>query len=131
MAQAFQDIRIESFDDQLSYKLDKDSAIVRMTFVLTSAAPVDWSNYFNQAWDHHIYMMKRRARVIGQRLYVDCVPDEFEREHLPELKKVFDETNRAYAAHHAQVQAREQAAADREAAEKAKLADLKKNLKFD
>lgn len=43
-----------------------------------------------------MYMMKRRASVSGDGLEIICMPDELEKNHLPELNKIIAETNAAY-----------------------------------
>jgi hypothetical protein len=97
---------------------------------LSSSAPYEWAKYFNERWQQHFYMMKRHARVIGNRLEIECLPDELESDHLTELKKVVEETNKAYGQYHAaRVRATEQKH-QREADDANKLKELKSRLKF-
>jgi hypothetical protein len=131
MAAEFEDIKIVSFDDKATYKDDPSSALMHVVLNLSASAPHEWSNYFNQRWPQHFYMMKRNASVSGKRLEIYCVPEELQKNHIPELNKVFAETNQAYRQHlaHAEQKASEQAAA--EAAERARLAKIKAGLKFE
>ena len=125
MESVFQHIKIVSFDETATHKSDRISVLV-----LSASAPYEWSNYFNQRWTQHFYMMKRNASVSGMRLEVYCVPDELQN-LIPELNKVITETNQAYQQHLAQIQqqAAQQAAAD--VVEREKLAQIKSSLKFD
>jgi hypothetical protein len=75
-------------------------------------------------------MRKRRATISGKRLEIFCVPDELEKDHLPELKKIIAETNQIYRKF---LEANQQAEAARNAkvaAEQEKLANMKKSIKF-
>ena len=131
MTTTFTDIKIIGMDDATSRPRDPNSAIVNVAFQLSAAAPSEWANYFNQTWQQHIYMMKRRARVFGRTLEIECVPSEIEKDHLPELKKIIAETNQAYGKY-ADTQARQrEAEAARNAATAQELKDVKNRLKFD
>jgi hypothetical protein len=128
---AFTDIKIVGMDDQVSASREPHSAIVTITLQLSASAPSEWADYFNQAWKQHIYMMKRRAQVLGRSVQIECVPDELEVTHLPELKKVIGDTNQAYSKI-ADAQARQrEAEAAREAATAATLKEIKGRIKFD
>jgi hypothetical protein len=127
---SFEDIKIVSFDEKET-RSDPNSALMHVVLNLSESVPYEWSRYFNQRWDSHFYMMKRRASISGRRLEIYCVPDELQKHHIPELNKVIAETNQAYRQYLGRVQQDEEARAAREAAEKAKLAEIKKNLKFD
>ena len=74
--------------------------------------------------------MKRRARVAGSRLTIHCVPNELEKDHLPELRKVMEETNDRYRRHVANQAREERARAEREQAQKDEIKKLK-GIKFD
>src|SRR5688500_12168066 len=127
----FVDIKIVGMDETASSPREPHSAIVTITLQLSASGPIEWAIYFNQAWQQHIYMMKRKARVSGRSLQIDCVPDELEAEHLPELKKVIADTNQAYSKYaDAQARQRESDAA-REAATAAQLKEIKGRIKFD
>jgi hypothetical protein len=126
---AFSDITIEGFDEAASGP-SGDRALVRLVLRLSASAPPDWARYFNQAWAQHIYMLKRRAQVAGNRLEIIAMPEELEREHLPELKKVIAETNAAYAPVAARREKEAELAAAEAKRQKDELRSLKDNLKF-
>lgn len=67
---------------------DPNMALFNIVLNLSASAPYEWADYFNAGWQQHIYMMKRRASVSGRRLTIDCVPDELEKDHIPELTKI-------------------------------------------
>src|SRR5450830_1168697 len=98
MMKEFEDIKIVSMDDAASHRPDPNMAMFNIVLNLSSSAPHEWANYFNQRWKQHIYMTKRRASVSGKKLEIYCVPDELEKDHIPELNNVFTETNNAYRA---------------------------------
>jgi hypothetical protein len=130
MSNKFEDIKIIAFDDTATYKSDPNSALMHVVLNLSASAPYEWSNYFNQRWKSHLYMMKRNASVSGKRLEIYCVPDELQKDHISELNKVIAETNQAYRQYLAHAKREADAKAESEAAEKAKLAEIKNNLKF-
>lgn len=130
MTVEFQDIRITGVDTAASGGGDGGSALVDVVLTLSKSTPADWASYFNARWEQHIYMMKRRAVVSGSRLTIHCVPDELEKDHLPELKKIANETNQRYKEHLAQRELDAQRERERAEARKAEL-DKLKNIKFD
>ena len=130
MPDQFTDIRIVELDDEASLP-SGEGALVRVVLRLSERAPSEWSQYFNDAWRLHLYMMKRRAIVSGDRLEIICMLEELERDHLPELNKVMAETNEAYRKY-AQEQNRRREI-ENEAAQRHReaLSNLKDRLKFD
>jgi hypothetical protein len=131
MATNFEDIKIVSLNDKATYKSDPNSALMNVVLDLSASVPYDWSNYFNQRWTAHIYMKKRKASVSGKRLEIYCVPDELQKDHIPELNKIISETNQAYRQYLMRTQYEADAQAARDAAEMARLADIKSTLKFE
>jgi len=127
----FQEIRITGIDEQASGEGDRNSQLVNIVLTLSARAPHEWANYFNVHWEQHFYMMKRKAWVSGSRLTINCLPEELEKDHLPELRKVVAESNTAYQEH----LNKQQQSADREVqraeAQRAEIEKLKKNIKFD
>jgi hypothetical protein len=130
VADEFQDIKIEAFDNSASSP-SGEGALMRLVLRLSQSAPPAWSQYFNQSWQQHIYMMKRRAAVVGDRLEIICMPRELEGDHLPELKKVIAETNKAYRAYAAEQNRMKEEAAEEARRQKEELSGLKGRLKFD
>lgn len=127
----FEDIKIVALDDKATYRSDPNSALMHVVLTLSASVPHEWSCYFNQCWKSHLYMMKRNASVSGKRLEVYCVLDELQDDHIPELNKVIAETNQAYRQYLARAKREADAQAASDAAEKAKLAEIKSNLKFE
>ena len=131
MAIDFAAIKITGLNDEASGPSEQGAAMTRVVLELSASAPAEWSSYFNQRWQQHIYTMKRRAHVSGSRLEIDCVLDELEADHLPELCNVVAETNKEYAKYHAAKNAAQAAEKQRREAEAERLAQLKKNINFD
>ena len=130
MSNNFEDIKIVAFDDHATYRSDPNSALMHVVLTLSASAPCEWSDYFNQRWKSHFYMKKRNASVSGKHLEIYCVPDELQEDHIPELNKVIAETNQAYRQYLVRAKDEADAQAERNAAEKVKLAEVKNNLKF-
>lgn len=130
MSSEFEDIRIVAMDDEASYKSEPNTQMINVVLNLSASAPHEWASYFNSRWQHHFYMMKRRASVSGKRLEIYCVPEELQ-QHIRELNKVIAETNAAYQSHTQQIQAAEAERATVETRERAELANLKSKLNFD
>ena len=78
-----------------------------------------------------LYSKKRRVTVNGDKLIVDCVPEELEEDNLPEIKKVIGEPNEEYRRFWERQQLAKQDKAARLAEDKKKLDELQKNIKFD
>ena len=130
MQSTFTDIKIVALDDAAS-EPSGDRAFVRLILKLSQSAPSAWSQYFNDAWGQHIYMKKRRASASGDRLEITCMPEDLEKDHLPELNKIISATNSAYRSY-ADAQTREKEIEIENARrQKEELANLKGRLKFD
>lgn len=130
MATTFTDIEIAEFLPDECEPTDR-GALQKLVLKLAPYPPLEWQNYFNAAWEQHLYMSKRRAWVYSDRLAIVAMPNELQNDHIPELKKVVRETNQAYR-HHFEAQIRQQEAREHgEAARKKALQDLKGTLKLD
>jgi hypothetical protein len=68
MSDQFTGIKIVALDDEASCPSGQ-GALLRLVLKLSQSAPSAWSQYFNDAWQQHLYIMKRRASVSGDRLY--------------------------------------------------------------
>lgn len=130
MAKEFEDIRITGMDDAASHRPDPKMAMFNVVLTLSSPAPIEWSDYFNRKWEQHFFMKKRNASVSGQKLEIYCVPDELEKDLIPELNKIISETNNAYRTYQIQQIQQESARKAQEVAEREKLKSIKNNLKF-
>lgn len=58
--------------------------------------PSGWIALFDQLWSRHFYMMKRRAHATTRHIVIQCMPEELNAQHIPELKNVIAETDEAY-----------------------------------
>jgi hypothetical protein len=81
-------------------------------------------------YEHSFSGNKRTIRVVGAYIYADCVPEELSA-ILEDLKPIVSQTNEAYRADLARQAAQRQKAETDAAAEKQRLEDVKKGLKFD
>lgn len=126
----FQALKIVEIDDAASGPSGQGK-LQRIVLKLSQPAPREWADYFNALWEGHIYMMKRRAEVAYNSLSIVCMPEELEKDHLPELRKVIEQTNAAFAGHVASQEQGRRADEESAALEKKKITDLKKSIKFD
>lgn len=126
----FVPITITGVNEEASTQSHLSPAFMRIILSLTSNAPTGWADYFNNAWRQHIYMMKRHAECYGDIIVIECPPGELKQEHAPELKKVVDETNAAFARHFAATQTAQERAKQQQAAVAAELKSVSKDLKF-
>ena len=131
MSEEFKNIKITGMDDNASNRPDPSEKLFNIVLNLSTRAPYEWADYFNRSWQQHIYMMKRKASVSGRKLTIYCVPDELEKDHIPELNKVIAETNQRYSEYLSSKNIEKQQKNQEEKAEKAALRDLKDRLKFD
>jgi hypothetical protein len=121
----FTNIEIVGIDEEASSRASGPHCVIfEIVLKLSASAPSDWSNYFNQSWLQHIYMMKRRAHSSGPRVTIFCPPDEFENHHLPQLNAVIAETNNAYQSHLAKMQGEEEKSQQAEANDKEIIRNL-------
>jgi hypothetical protein len=130
IAKEFEDIRITGMDDAASHQPDPKMAMFNVVLTLSSSAPIEWSDYFNRIWKQLFFMQKRNASVSGQKLEIYCVPDELEKDLIPELNKIISETNNVYRTYQIQQIQQEAARKAQEVAEREKLKSIKNNLKF-
>ncbi len=130
MTQEFEDIRIVSMDEGSSHWPNPRVVMYNIVLNISGSAPYEWATYFNQRWKQHIYMGKASARVSGRKLHIYCIPDELEKEHIPELNKIIFETNNSYRTFLAARIQQEATRKAHEIAEKDKLKSIKNNLKF-
>jgi hypothetical protein len=130
MPNQFADIKIVAMDDAASGP-SGEGALLRLVLKLSQSAPTAWSQYFNESWRQHIYMMKRKASVSGDRLEIICMPDELESDHLPELKKIVGDTNEAYRKFAQERERRKEIEIETARRQSEALFNLKGRLKFD
>ena len=129
--QAFEDIRIVDFDEELSYNPDPSRDLYEMYVELSDTPPAEWQRIFDAEWEHQLYSMRRRARIEGKHVVIRCVPEEVEQHHLPKLKESVKSSNvkyREYLERVAENQAREE---HEKEAEAQRLRVIKDRLDFD
>ncbi|MAS05275.1 MAG: hypothetical protein CL534_11395 [Ahrensia sp.] len=85
MSSEFEDIKIVSFDEKASGPSGFGS-LMKLILRLSAVVPSEWADFFNLAWQRHIYMMKRDVAAYGDAIEILCAPDELESDHLPEIK---------------------------------------------
>ncbi|CAN7736490.1 hypothetical protein [Rhizobium sp. LjRoot258] len=90
----FQDIRIVELNDAAS-GLSNEGPLTSMVLRLSADAPDPWSATFNEAWQSHRGMMKRKATATRASITSLCMPYELQGQIL-ELSKVVAETNTSY-----------------------------------
>jgi len=77
-----------------------------------------------------MYMKKRDAFVSRNQLTIYCIPEELQMDHLPELKKIIEETNKSYRQYRTSQKIEAERKKQEKKAEKDALDSLKKTLKF-
>ena len=131
----FQDIKIVGMDETASKRPDPNKSRYDIVLTLSASAPSEWSEYFNKRWADYIYGMKRNAYVYGSKLTIHCAiedaPEDLEQDHLPELKKIIEEINQQYKEYLQAQKSQKKKEIEYEKAEKQKLDNLKKRIKFD
>jgi len=127
----FEDIKIKGMDDAASYKPDPNEELFNIVLNLSAHVPYEWADIFSNRWRFHFYMKRRIVSVSGNALHIICVLDELEKDHIPELKKVVDETNQEYRKYLKRKQTKKRKRKQLAEEEKKQLSYLKKNIKFD
>jgi hypothetical protein len=130
MAQSFEDVRMVELNERASAP-SGEGALMNIVIRLNQTVPPGWADAFQRMWKDHIYMMKRRAIVSGDSLTIVCMPDELQKDHIPELNRVFGEVNAAYRSYRADLEREKQAREEERKRQQHELANLKGRLKFD
>ena len=132
MRDGFEDIRISGIDEQRSGRRHpQQDALVEIALTLSKSPPGAWGEYFGEAWRRRAYACKQHVEAIGRHIFVFCVPEDLERDHLPKLRDTIEETNQAYRRLHEEQVAITEAARARDAATKAEIQGLSKSIAFD
>jgi nitrate/TMAO reductase-like tetraheme cytochrome c subunit len=120
---AFTDIKIVGINENASTR-SAGSNLFNVVLTLSSSAPWEWSQHFNQRWQQEFYMMKRDASASGNQITITCVPAELETDHLQRLNAVAEATNAAYSGYIAQKEAANAASQKKDAEDKGLLSQL-------
>jgi hypothetical protein len=118
-------------DEKQTKPTEPGSPIFRVAITLSSKAPAEWAQDFNERWKMHFYTMKRNAKIQGDTLLIECVPEEIQKHHIPELQAVISATNLAYSESQLKQRHQEASRKAQEIENIEKIANLKKSLKFD
>lgn len=92
----YEEIRIEGIDDALTEPSPK-SADMRRMFVQLNMEPMPiWISIFDNQRRLPRHSRWRDAHVEGSHIVVDCVPEEMQKYHLPDLKGDVEIANTEY-----------------------------------
>src|SRR5262245_41250155 len=121
-----QDLELVRLDTECSHPIA--GAMVRIYFRLSGPPPLGWPYTFTSVWNEVVYPSKRPAGVEGDRIWIDCVPEEVGTHHLQQLKSAVAQTNARHreGARQQAINASQQA--ELEAQPRAKLQDLNRTL---
>lgn len=123
-----QETLIIGMDDNASSGV-KDTNLSNIVLTIAPEPDNQWVSMFHQAYQNHFSMMKRRVSIAGNKLTITCLDEELQ-DQVKQLQSVFRKTNVAYAEYMEQAEATARQEAADALAERQRLADLSKNLKF-
>lgn len=126
----FNDLKIVGFDPARVTSSQQGAGMRQMPLQLSARPPLEWGPLLEARYEHSFSGNKRTIKVVGAYIYADCVPEELA-EILEDLKTMVSQTNEAYRADLARQAAQRQKAETDAVAEKQRLEDVKKGLKFD
>ncbi|MCE4937480.1 hypothetical protein [Aliivibrio fischeri] len=126
----FEPIQLKKVIDEQSRRY-ADTALYEIVIELSACAPQYWQEIFNHLWQQNFYMMKRDAVAYSYNVTITCVPDELQQSHVPELKRVVEQTNNEYKNYLIQKAQHEAALKAQAGVEKDKLKKLSDNVSFD
>jgi hypothetical protein len=130
----FNDLKIVGFDPARVTSSQQGAGMRRMPLQLSERPPLDWGPLLEARYEHSFSgnkrTNKRTIKVVGAYIYADCVPEELAA-ILEDLKPMVSQTNEAYRADLARQAAQRQKAETDAVAEKQRLEEVKKGLKFD
>lgn len=126
----FEPIKLKKIIDEQSRRYE-DTALYEIVIELSARAPQLWQDIFNNLWKQNLYMMKRNATANSYSITITCVPDELQQSHVPELKRVVEQTNNEYQSYLAQKAQHEAAMEAQATAENKKLKKLSNDISFD
>jgi len=121
----FQDISIVELND-IGSGLSNVGPLTSMVLRLSADAPDSWCAAFNEGWQSHAGMMKRKATANRDTITSLCMPYELQGQII-ELNKVISQTNATYRASLSP----EAAGCYREADARRELSDLKNSLTYE
>ena len=128
---AFAEIRILDLDVERTEQSPSAPGLRLMHLELSADPPSEWAQIFDNERSFARHSMWREARIEGRYIVVDCVPEELQRYHLPDLKQDVGNSNVKYVAWLARHEADEAREAEQKKAELERLRKVKEGLKFD
>jgi hypothetical protein len=91
---SFQGLKIIGLATERCYKLKEP--LVRMYFQLSEPPPLGWSYIFTTIWRSLAYPTKRQTGVEMDAIWIDCIPEEVETNHIRQLEDALTQTNDIY-----------------------------------
>lgn len=119
----YEPITITGMDADRTRK-DEQSALHYAFLSLAPKPTAAWTKDFNETWEQHFYMMKRRAVVQGDGIVVHCVLDELNDGLATELEKIVGEVNERQRALAAQARDEEERAKKAEQEERTRIEEV-------
>jgi hypothetical protein len=126
----FNDLKIVGYDPARVRSSQQAAEMRQMPLQLSARPPMGWGPLLEARYEHSFSGNKRTIKVEGAYIYADCVPEELAA-ILEDLKPMVSQTNETYRADLARQAAQQQKAETDAVAEKQRLEDVKKGLKFD
>ncbi len=126
----FNDLKIVGYDPARVRSSQKGAGMRQMPLQLSERPPVEWGPLLEARYEHSFSGNKPTIKVEGAYIYADCIPEELAA-ILEDLKPIVSQTNEAYRADLARQVTQRQKAETDAVAEKQRLEDVKKGLKFD
>lgn len=130
--QDFADIRIIDLDvAKTTWSRVHDS--MRVMYLRLSAPPPDlmWVKFFHEERDRRINARRRGLWIENGYILFDCLPDEVEGTHLPDIRQSVDYANREYTKYIETRRREREQAQHAEARELDELEKLRRRIRFD
>lgn len=127
----FVDIKIVSLEDELTVESPNNPALRYIYLKLSQTPPPLWQKYFAESRKVARHTKWRHIWIDRKFFVVECVPEEIETHHLPDLKKDVAYANakyREYFQHQARMEHR---SAHTQSMERDRLREMKGRLNFD
>lgn len=125
---AVHDIKITSLDEGATV-LSARGALNDYALNISPQPDNMWIEHFDHIWKEHFTMMRREVTVRGDHMRVVCLEDELQ-DLINELKGIVTKANRSYAERMDVLENGARAEAEAALAERQRIADLAKGLKF-
>ncbi len=127
----FVDIKIVSLEDELTVESPNNPALRYIYLKLSQTPPPLWQKYFTESRKVARHTKWRHIWIDRKFFVVECVPEEIETHHLPDLKKDVGYANakyREYLQHQVRTDYRNE---QTQSIERDRLREMKGRLNFD